>query len=284
MSKRVLNAGIMIFLLGSSLVLVGQLLSESEVILARVGDTVITQRNLDEIMSRYSQFRKGSPLKIEEKKMLLDNYIKEVLLALEAEKEKLDQSPEVKSKLEIYRAEILTQEYVNRKMKPSVVITESEIDGKMKDNPNLLPKESLILREILVKTEKEAEAIYDELKKGKNFGKIASEKSSANTSVYGGRRKQPVTRGQLPKALEEVAFKLKNEEFSKPIKTDQGYYLLFLEERKERSPEEMKRLEGLIRDRIKQIEIAKKTQEMAAQKAEELKKNTKVEVYYDLIK
>jgi hypothetical protein len=46
----------------------------------------------------------------------------------------------------------------------------------------------------------------------------------------------------------------------------------------------MKRLEGLIRDRIKQIEIAKKTQEMAAQKAEELKKNTKVEVYYDRIK
>jgi peptidyl-prolyl cis-trans isomerase C len=283
MSKRMLNAGIMILLLGFSLVLVGQVFSESEVVLARVGNVVVTQRNLDELIIRYSQFKKGSPLKIEDKKLLLDNYIKEVVLAVEAEKEKLDQSPEVKSKLEIYRAEILTQEYINTKMKPSVTVTESEIDGKMKENPNLIPKESLILREILVKTEKEAEAIYEELKKGKDFGVIASEKSLANTSVYGGRRKQPVTRGQLPKVLEEVAFKLKNGEFSKPIKTNEGYYLLFLEERKERSPEEMKRLEGLIRERIKQIETAKKSQEMAEQKVEELKKNTKIEVYYDRI-
>jgi peptidyl-prolyl cis-trans isomerase C len=283
MSKRMLNAGIIVLLLGFSLLPVGQLFSESEVVLAKVGNVVVTQRHLDELISRYSQFRKGSPVKIEEKKMLLDNYIKGAVLAVEAEKEKLDQSPEVKSKLDVYRAEILTQEYINTKMKPSVTVTENEIDEKMKENPNLIPREGLTLREILVKTEKEAEAIYEELKKGKNFGTIASEKSKANTSVYGGRRKQPVTRGQLPKALEEVAFKLKNEEFSKPIKTDEGYYLLFLEERKERSPEEMKRLEGLIRERIKQIEITKKTQEMAAQKAEELKKNTKVEVYYDRI-
>jgi len=284
MGKRMLNAGIVILLLGFSLILVGQLFSESEVVLARVGNVAVTQRNLDEIINRYSQFKKGKPLTIEDKKLLLDNYVKEVILAVEAEKEKLDQSPEVKSKLEIYRAEILTQEYINTKMKPSVTVTENEIDAKMKENPNLIPKESLILREIVVKTEKEAEAIYEELKKGKNFGAIASEKSSANTSVYGGRRKQPVTRGQLPKALEEAAFKLKNEEFSKPIKTDQGYYLLFLEERKERSSEEMKRLDGLVRERIKQIEIAKKTQAMASQKVEELKKNTKIEVYYDRIK
>jgi peptidyl-prolyl cis-trans isomerase C len=284
MSKRMLNTGIIILLLGFSLALVGQLFSESEIVLAKVGNVVVTQRNLDELTSRYSQIKKGSPLKIEEKKMLLDNYIKGVVLAGEAEKEKLDQSPEIKAKLEVYRAEILTLEYINTKLKPSVTVTENEIDEKMKENPNLIPRESLSLREILVKTEKEAEAIYEELKKGKNFGAIASEKSLANTNLYGGRRKQPVTRGQLPKALEEVAFKLKNEEFSKPIKANEGYYLLFLEERKERSPEEIKRLEGLIRERIKQIEISKKTQEMAAEKAEELKKNTKVEVYYDRIK
>jgi foldase protein PrsA len=141
---------------------------------------------------------------------------------------------------------------------------------------------TLTLKEILVKTEKEAEAIYEELKKGKDFSTIASEKSLAPTKTYGGRKK-PVSRGQMPKALEEVAFKLKKGEFSKPIKTDEGYYILSLVEKQERTPEEIKRLEGMIKERIKKIEIAKKTQEMVEKKVEELKKNTKIEVYYDRI-
>jgi len=80
-----------------------------------------------------------------------------------------------------------------------------------------------------------------------------------------------------------VAFKLKKGELSKPIKTDEGYYILSLVDKKERAPEEIKKLEGVIKEKIKQIEIAKKTQEMVGKKVEELKKNTKIEVYYDRI-
>jgi foldase protein PrsA len=201
---------------------------------------------------------------------------------MEAEREKMDQKPEVKSKLKVNRAEVLVQEYVNSKIQPSITVTDSEVEEKLRENPNLVPKVTVTLKEILVKTEKEAEAIYEELKKGKDFSTIASEKSLAPTSVNGG-HKRPVSPGQMPKALEEVAFKLKKGELSKPIKTDEGYYILSLVERQERSPEEIKRLEGMVKERVKQIEIAKKTQEMVGKKVEELKKNTKIEVYYDRI-
>jgi peptidyl-prolyl cis-trans isomerase C len=282
MGKRILNAGIMILLLGFSFLLVGQLFSDSEIILAKVGEVLITQRNLDELINKYTQIRKGKPLTVEDKKMLLDNFIKGTVLAVEAEREKMDQKPEIKSKLKVYRTEVLMQEYVNSKIQPSIIVTESDIEEKLRENPNLVPKVTLTLKEILVKTEKEAEAIYEDLKKGKDFSTIASEKSLAPTNVYGG-RKRPVSKGQMPKALEEVAFELKKGEFSKPIKTEEGYYILSLMERQERTPEEIKKLEGMIKERIKQIETAKKTQEMVEKKVEELKKNTKVEVYYDRV-
>ena len=282
MGRKTLFLGATIFILGLSVVLASQLFSESEIVLAKVGEVLITQRNLGELMNRYTQIRKGIPLTVEDKKMLLDNFIKGTVLAMEAEREKMDERPEVKSKLEVYRAEVLMQEYVNSKIQPSITVTESEVEEKVRGNPNLIPKVTLTLKEILVKTEKEAQAIYEELKKGKDFSTIASEKSLAPTQIYGGLKK-PVPGGQMPKALEEVAFKLKKGELSKPIKTDEGYYILSLVDKQERAPEEIKRLEGMIKERIEKIEIAKKTQEMVAKKVEELKKNTKIEVYYDRI-
>lgn len=283
MGRKTLFLGATIFILGLSVVLASQLFSESEIVLAKVGEASITQRNLDELINRYTQIRKGNPLTVEDKKMLLDNFIKGTVLAMEAEREKMDQRAEVKSKLKVYRAEVLVQEYVNSKIQPSITVTESELEEKLRENPNLIPKVTLTLKEILVKTEKEAQAIYEELKKGRDFSTIASEKSLAPTKIYGGRRKQPVSRGQMPKALEEVAFKLNKGELSKPIKTDEGYYILSLVDKQERTPEEIKRLEGMVKEKVKQIEIAKKTQEMVEKKVEELKKNTKIEVYYDRI-
>jgi peptidyl-prolyl cis-trans isomerase C len=282
MGRKTLFLGATIFILGLSVVLASQLFSESEIVLAKVGEALITQRNLDELINRYTQIRKGNPLTVEDKKMLLDNFIKGTVLAMEAEREKMDQRAEVKSKLKVYRAEILVQEYINSKIQPSITVTESELEEKLRENPNLIPKVTLTLKEILVKTEKEAQAIYEELKKGRDFSTIASEKSLAPTQIYGGHKK-PVSPGQMPKALEEVAFKLNKGELSKPIKTDEGYYILYLVDKQERAPEEIKRLEGMVKERIEKIEIAKKTQEMVEKKVEELKKNTKIEVYYDRI-
>lgn len=282
MGRKTLFLGATIFILGLSVVLASQLFSESEIVLAKVGEVLITQGNLDELINRFTQIRKGNPLTVEEKKMLLDNFIKGTVLAMEAEREKMDQRPEVKSKLKVYRAEVLVQEYINSKIQPSITVTESELEEKVRENPNLVPKVTLTLKEILVKTEKEAQAIYEELKKGRDFSTIASEKSLAPTQIYGGRKK-PVSPGQMPKALEEVALKLNKGELSKPIKTDEGYYILSLVDKQERSPEEIKRLEGMVKERIEKIEIAKKTQEMVEKKVEELKKNTKIEVYYDRI-
>jgi peptidyl-prolyl cis-trans isomerase C len=282
MLKRILIAGVVTMIFGASFVLVGRLFSESEVILAKVGNFVITQGDFEEFLGRNAYMRKNKPYSPEEKKAMLDNLIRSEAVVLEAEKEKLDEVPLFKSRMKLYRVELLVQDYFAKNVQPTISMTDEEIDAVIKENPALQPGETLHMKEIMVKTEKEAEAIYEELKKGADFSKMAVDKSKADTRVNGGTMR-PVTKGILPKPLEEVAFSLKKGEISKPIKTEKGVYILYMIDRKEKTPEELEKFKNTVREKVKQIEMGKKEQAAYIKKAEELKSRLKVEAYYDRI-
>jgi parvulin-like peptidyl-prolyl isomerase len=108
------------------------------------------------------------------------------------------------------------------------------------------------------------------------------EKSKAESRINGGTMR-PVSRGQFQKEIEEVIFSLKRGEVSKPVKGDRGYYIFLLVDRREKSPEEMEKLQNTVREKIQQLEITKRGQEALEKKAEELRKKEKVEVFYDRI-
>lgn len=254
-----------------------------ERILARVGDQTVTQLDLDEVVKRYESARRGNPYGLEEKKELVNMLIKNTLLSIEAEREKLDQKPEVQSKLKMYKNELLMREYISQKIEPLVAVKDEEIEEILKQSPNLIQRERLTLKEILVKTEKEAEEIYQELKKGADFSKLAAEKSISQTKTKEGLI-GTISRGQLPPPLEAVVFALKEGEFSKPIKMDQGFEIIFLVSRKEMDPEQVKILEGRLREKITEMEKSRKMGPMIDRKIEELKKQIKVETYFDQLK
>jgi peptidyl-prolyl cis-trans isomerase C len=260
------------------------LFANSEKILAKIGGKVfITQRDVDEILQRYENQRKRDPYTLEEKKYVLNHLIQNALISMEAEKEKLSEKPDIQSKLKIYKYQLLVKEYVTTKIEPLVTIKNEEIDEIMKNNPQLIPKEMLTVKEILVKTEKEAEEVYQELKKGVDFSKMASEKSIAPSKIKEG-LVGVVSRGQLPPSEEAVIFALKEGEFSKPIQTEGGYRIYCLASKKQRPPEEVKMLEGKIREKVFQLEKNKKIEALMDKKVEEIKKTVRVETYFDQLK
>jgi parvulin-like peptidyl-prolyl isomerase len=236
------------------------------------------------MVKEYEAMRRGQKLSDQEKKMVLDNIVKNFLIVNEAERLKMDKKAEIESQLKILKMKLLMKEYVHSMVEPKIKVSDEEVEEYMKQTSDLIPKEGLMLREIVVKSEEEAKAIYNELKKGGDFSKIAAEKSIAPTKIYGGRIKGEISRGKLPKELEEVAFKLKVGELSKPIKTEQGYVILLLDARKERTQKEIDELKGKIRGKIEGIIKHKKTEEIMEKKVEELSKNIKVEKYYDRIR
>jgi len=258
-----------------------RLFSEDRV-LARVGEKVVTQDDLNVLAKRYEAARKAS-LSLDEKKNLLNLLINSVLISTESEREKLDQNPEIKAELEMVRMDRLTREYITAKIEPLVTVTDEEVNQIMKDNPNLVPKEMRTLKEILVKTEKEADDIYLELEKGADFSKIAAEKSIAESKSKGGLM-GTVAPGQLHPSLDTVAFKLKEKEFSKPINTGEGFKILCLVEIKVKSPEEIKTIEAKVREKVVQLAKNKKLDALMQKKLDELKQKTKVETYFDQLK
>ena len=282
MKKMVLHVVVLVTIIGLYGFGASKLFPE-ERILARVGDWTVTQIDLDELIKRYESIRKGNPYGLTEKKDLINMLIKNSLISMEAEKEKLDQKPEFQSRLKMVKNELLVREYISQKIEPFVTVKNEEVEEILKQNPNLIPKETVTIKEILVKTEKEAEEVYQELKKGADFSKIATEKSISRTKTKEGLI-GTISRGQLPPPLETVVFNLKEGEFSKPIKTDEGFRIFYLVSRKEMDPEQIKILEGKLREKIAQVAKSRKVEAMIEKKIEELKKQIKVETYFDQLK
>ena len=78
---------------------------------------------------------------------------------------------------------------------------------------------------ILVKTEKEALAILEQLNKGKNFAALAKRHSTCPSGKRGGDLGE-FRRGQMVKPFDDVVFKKELLKVHGPVKTKFGYHLI----------------------------------------------------------
>ena len=76
------------------------------------------------------------------------------------------------------------------------------------------------IQQICVSDKKNADAVSEKLAAGEAFETVAGEYITCTTSQL------RVSRGELPKELEEVAFELANDEISQAVKTTGGYYFI----------------------------------------------------------
>jgi len=79
---------------------------------------------------------------------------------------------------------------------------------------------------ILVEKQSQALEIFERLKKGEKFGKLAKELSIDLGSAKKDGNLGYFTRGMMVKPFEEIAFKLQIGEISEPIKTEFGYHII----------------------------------------------------------
>ncbi|MBO3802565.1 MAG: peptidyl-prolyl cis-trans isomerase [Candidatus Brockarchaeota archaeon] len=78
---------------------------------------------------------------------------------------------------------------------------------------------------ILVKTEREAEAVLDRLKKGEKFANVAREVSICPSGKRGGDL-GTFGRGKMVKEFETAAFALQKGQVSPVVKTKFGYHVI----------------------------------------------------------
>ncbi len=84
---------------------------------------------------------------------------------------------------------------------------------------------------ILVKTEDEAKDILKELESGSTFQRLAQMKSTCPSSKRGGDLGW-FGRGQMVREFERVAFELQKGETSQPVKTQFGWHVIKVVDRR----------------------------------------------------
>lgn len=85
---------------------------------------------------------------------------------------------------------------------------------------------------ILVKTEDEAQKLREEIVAGKEFAHAAAESSLCPSGAKGGDLGY-FSKGQMVKEFEEAVFSMDIGEMSHPVKTNFGYHLIHLADKKD---------------------------------------------------
>ncbi len=231
-------------------------------VLASVNGVAIKKSDIQSVLkARGIDFDK---LPKEQQEKIVNKLIERELLASVAKKAGIDKSDEYKKALENYKKDLLIKVWMDDLYKKTLV-SESEAKKYYEDHKNQFKiPASVHARHILVKSEDEAKKIINELKnlKGdalkKKFIELAKEKSIGPSGKNGGDLGY-FTKGQMVKPFEEAAFKLKPGQITlKPVKTQFGYHIILVEDKKDESVRKFEDVKNLILMQLRQKEFSKK--------------------------
>ncbi|MCV3767375.1 peptidylprolyl isomerase [Rhizobium sp. TRM95796] len=233
-------------------------------VIATVDGVDITKADLDLAESNIDP--QLSQLPPEQKRLAaLSSLIDAKLIAVKAKGEKLDETPEFKERV----AFIVDRELHNAYFKKHVVdaVTDADVQTRYDAEIKAMPKqEEVRARHILVKTEDEAKAVIKALGEGKDFAELAKEKSTDPNKSDGGDLGY-FRKGQMVPEFETAAFAMQKGEVSKaPIKTQFGWHVIKVEDKRIAPPPPLEQVKDQIRQiimRDKYLELIKTSKDAA---------------------
>ncbi|TAA59406.1 peptidylprolyl isomerase [Shinella sp. JR1-6] len=195
----------------------------------------------------------------------LSSIIDVKLLAADAGKEGLQDTPDFKQRL----AFLTDRELHNAYFKKHVVdaVTPEEVKARYdKEVAAIEPEDEIRARHILVKTEEEAKAIIKDLDSGKDFIEIAKEKSTDPNKSEGGDLGY-FGKGRMVPEFEAAAFALEKGAYSKePVKSQFGFHIIKIEDKRKQQPPALDQVESQVRQlvmRDKYLELLEKAKAAA---------------------
>lgn len=131
------------------------------------------------------------------------------------------------------REDIQTYLLAEKMIKPSIKVTEEEMKTYFEENKESFDqKEQVKASHILVEDEATAKKVKKELDSGKDFAELAKEYSADASNAAKGGDLGYFGKGEMAKEFEEAAFGMKVGEVSAPVKTDFGYHIIKVTDKK----------------------------------------------------
>ncbi|QOY51518.1 peptidylprolyl isomerase [Candidatus Sulfurimonas baltica] len=231
--------------------------------LATVNDTAITQEDVDRELMQATQGRFNQvPVdkQAEFRKQVLEQLVAKELIYDDAKKTGVLKSKDFKDRYEevvaSIKKEIAIQVWQKREV-DKIKISDKDLKSYYdKNKEEFNEKESAHARHILVETEDTAKSIAKELKglKGvalrNKFMDLAKAKSTGPSGPKGGDLGY-FAPGQMVPAFSDKVFSMEVETVSAPVKTQFGYHLIYLEDRKDKQTKSFEEVKEEISQRLK---------------------------------
>jgi len=204
----------------------------------------------------------------DQRREYLITYLSDVIiLAQAAEKQKVGDRDDVKHRVQFERNKVLMETMLQDV--GQAALNDEAMHKVYEDAVKQMPAEQEVhARHILVATEDEAKAIEAELKKGADFATLAKEKSKDPGAADGGDLGY-FTKDQMVPEFAEVAFKLDKGQISDPVKTQFGWHIIKVEDKRIKPTPTFEEVRGQIENYV-----AHKAQ---AEMVENLRKSATIE-------
>ncbi|MCL4536813.1 MAG: peptidylprolyl isomerase [Nitrospirae bacterium] len=246
---------------------------------AKIDGTVLTQEDVQAEMNTLPGMAKDFFQGPEGTARFVDELVKKELLYLEAKNKGLDKNKEFQKKVEEFKKITLINQILEKEIEKAAKVTDKDVkDYYDKHKDDFVVNNQVRLSHIVVKTEDDARKVYERLKKGEDFAKIASEVSLDKTSAKSGGDLGNFKRGEMKPELEDVAFRLKKGEISMPIRLKDGIHIIKVTDAKG-AILDFDKVKGLIGQRL----TAEKQREGFDKFIESLKKKHKIEINKDAL-
>lgn len=163
---------------------------------------------------------------------VLDYLIDAQLVAQKAVADKLDKGPDFTAKLAYLREKVLMEGVLGEIAKTAV--TDAALKSTYDEAAKMQkPEEEIRARHILVATDADAQAALKRIKGGEDFAKVAKELSKDPGSEGG--ELGWFTKDRMVPEFADAAFKLKVGEISEPVKSQFGWHIIEVEEKREKT-------------------------------------------------
>ena len=181
---------------------------------------------------------------------LLDRIVDSKLVVQEGKKSKVTEDPAFKKRMAFVEDQVLQDFWIQREVARKV--TPEKLQQRYEERLKSMPSEEEVhARHILVSTEDEAKAIIAELKKGAAFDKLAKEKSTDKASGAEGGDLGWFKKSDMVKEFADAAFALNKGDLTEtPVKTQFGYHVIKVEDRRKAPPPAFEELADQLREEM----------------------------------
>jgi len=247
-------------------------------ILVTVNGKNITKQDAEQFVAASAPNAHFKQLDKAQQNMIKERLVEKVLFTELAKKEGVDKNPEFIKNMEKIKEELLVNMWMKMQLENAIVSDSEAKEFYEKNKAKFQQSETVKASHILVKTEKEAKAIIDELKPHKDaklkakFVALAKEKSTGPSGPKGGDL-GTFTKDQMVPEFSESVWALKDGTITlEAVKTQFGYHIIYLEKKNLAQPVSYEKVKEKIILSLKQKQFAGKISEMA----KELKSKAKI--------